>query len=153
MEPAIRPGSLALFALQGFTVQRGGIYVIHPNGHGGGVTYVKRVIGMPGDRVQGVHGLVRICSGPGRAACCKALFEMLNGLKLCHSVGGSAFEYLRPPAVSVLASRPQHARIVLSCTCEPGTRAHACVRGECSLEVSLPFLPAGHRVRRVAETS
>jgi len=70
MEPAIRHDSLAVFAIRGFTIQRGGIYVIHPNGHdSASVIYVKRVIGMPGDWVQGVHGLVRICKGRGGRDC------------------------------------------------------------------------------------
>jgi signal peptidase I len=78
MEPAIRSGALALFAVRGFTIQRRGIYVVHPNGHGttaasgegvASVLYVKRVIGMPGDWIQGVHGLVRICSGPAGRGC------------------------------------------------------------------------------------
>ena len=75
MEPAIPPGALALFAVRRFSIQRGGIYVIHPNppggaGNGGAdAIFVKRVIGMPGDWIQGVHGLVRICSGPGGRGC------------------------------------------------------------------------------------
>lgn len=75
MTPAIPPGALVLFALRGFAIQRGGIYLIHPNAPGGagnGATaaiFVKRVIGMPGEWVQGIHGLVRICAGPHGRAC------------------------------------------------------------------------------------
>jgi len=52
---------------------RGDILVFHPNGigdtalygdHVASVTYIKRLIGMPGDWVQASNGKVQICTGP-----------------------------------------------------------------------------------------
>jgi signal peptidase I len=57
---------------------RGDIIVFHPNGVGGQalygdhvatVTYIKRLIGMPGDWVQATGGHVQICTGPAGQGC------------------------------------------------------------------------------------
>jgi signal peptidase I len=57
---------------------RGDIIVFHPNGigntalpgtHVASVTYIKRLIGMPGDWVQATNGHVQICKGPNNEAC------------------------------------------------------------------------------------
>ena len=55
---------------------RGDIIVFHPNGtgntaqagnHVASVTYIKRLIGLPGDWVQASNGHVQICTGPAGA--------------------------------------------------------------------------------------
>jgi signal peptidase I len=57
---------------------RGDIIVFHPNGigdtalygdHVATVTYIKRLIGMPGDWVQASNGHVQICTGPAGQGC------------------------------------------------------------------------------------
>ncbi|MEO9175792.1 MAG: signal peptidase I [Gaiellales bacterium] len=62
---------------------RGEIVIFHPNGIGGqalagdhvaSVTFIKRLIGMPGDWVQGSRGHVQICKGPAGQGC-KSLNE------------------------------------------------------------------------------
>jgi signal peptidase I len=62
---------------------RGDILVFHPNGvgdqaiygtHVATVTYIKRLIGMPGDWVRATHGHVQICTSQA-ATTCKTLNE------------------------------------------------------------------------------
>ena len=57
---------------------RGDILVFHPNGigdtalagnHVASVTYIKRLIGLPGDWVQAANGHVQICTGPPGEGC------------------------------------------------------------------------------------
>jgi signal peptidase I len=57
---------------------RGEIVIFHPNGigdqaldsdHVASVTFIKRLIGMPGDWVQGSKGHVQICKGPNGQGC------------------------------------------------------------------------------------
>jgi signal peptidase I len=57
---------------------RGDIIVFHPNGigdtalfgdHVASVTYIKRLIGLPGDWVQASNGHVQICTGPAGQGC------------------------------------------------------------------------------------
>jgi signal peptidase I len=57
---------------------RGDIIVFHPNGigntalpgtHVASVTYIKRLIGLPGDWVQATNGHVQICKGPNNQGC------------------------------------------------------------------------------------
>jgi len=57
---------------------RGDIIVFHPNGigdtalygdHVATVTYIKRLIGLPGDWVQASNGHVQICTGPAGQGC------------------------------------------------------------------------------------
>ncbi|HEY1478582.1 MAG TPA: signal peptidase I [Gaiellales bacterium] len=57
---------------------RGDIVVFHPNGtgnqalpgnHVATVTFIKRLIGMPGDWIRGVNGHVQICTGPAGQGC------------------------------------------------------------------------------------
>jgi signal peptidase I len=61
---------------------RGDILIFHPNGIGGqaqagthvaSATFTKRLIGLPGDWVQGSNGHAQICTGPGRG--CTTLNE------------------------------------------------------------------------------
>ena len=65
-----------LYALE--NPHRGDIIVFHPNGigntalygdHVATVTYIKRLIGLPGEWVQATHGRVQICSGPAGQGC------------------------------------------------------------------------------------
>jgi signal peptidase I len=57
---------------------RGDIIVFHPNGigdtalygdHVASVTYIKRLIGLPGEWVQASNGKVQICTGPAGQGC------------------------------------------------------------------------------------
>jgi signal peptidase I len=57
---------------------RGDIIVFHPNGigdtalfgdHVASVTYIKRLIGLPGEWVQASNGHVQICKGPAGQGC------------------------------------------------------------------------------------
>ncbi len=57
---------------------RGDIVIFHPNGEGdqaidiphvASVTYIKRLIGLPGEWVQGSNGHVQICKGPAGQGC------------------------------------------------------------------------------------
>jgi signal peptidase I len=57
---------------------RGDIIVFHPNGigdtalygdHVATVTYIKRLIGLPGEWVQAANGHVQICTGPAGQGC------------------------------------------------------------------------------------
>jgi signal peptidase I len=57
---------------------RGDIVVFHPNGtgnqalpgnHVASVTFIKRLIGMPGDWIRGANGHVQICTGPAGQGC------------------------------------------------------------------------------------
>jgi signal peptidase I len=57
---------------------RGEIVIFHPNGEGdqalniphvASVTFIKRLIGMPGDWVRGRQGHVQICKGPDGQGC------------------------------------------------------------------------------------
>jgi signal peptidase I len=57
---------------------RGEIVIFHPNGigdqalesdHVASVTFIKRLIGMPGDWVRGMNGHVQICTGPAGQGC------------------------------------------------------------------------------------
>jgi signal peptidase I len=63
--------------------ERGDIVVFHPNGVGTTVklaptastqTFVKRIVGMPGEWIEAKGGRVRICTGP-RATRCHPLSE------------------------------------------------------------------------------
>jgi signal peptidase I len=58
--------------------RRGDILVFHPNGVGGQalygshvatVTYIKRLVGLPGEWVQATHGHVQICTRPAGRDC------------------------------------------------------------------------------------
>jgi signal peptidase I len=81
MEKTLHVGDrvLAVRFLYHFTdPQRGDIIVFHPNGigntalygdHVASVTYIKRLIGMPGDWVQASNGHVQICTGPAGQGC------------------------------------------------------------------------------------
>jgi signal peptidase I len=62
---------------------RGEIVIFHPNGEGdqaldiphvASVTFIKRLIGMPGDWVRGRQGHVQICKGP-EGQGCRTLIE------------------------------------------------------------------------------
>jgi signal peptidase I len=57
---------------------RGDIVVFHPNGKDqsafrsdsvASVTFVKRIIGLPGEWIRGLGGHVQICKGPGGSGC------------------------------------------------------------------------------------
>jgi signal peptidase I len=57
---------------------RGDIVIFHPNGEGNqaidiphvaSVTFIKRLIGLPGEWVQGSNGHVQICTGPAGQGC------------------------------------------------------------------------------------
>jgi signal peptidase I len=70
--------------------QRGDIVVFHPNGVGSSVesastvstkTYVKRLVGLPGEWIQARNGHVSICTRP-RATRCRRLAEpYVHGLQ------------------------------------------------------------------------
>ena len=62
MAPALNPGDLILatkFAYDGHEPARGDIVVFRVPVHGG-VIYVKRIVGLPGERIQMRHGLLVI---------------------------------------------------------------------------------------------
>ena len=81
MRPTVEEGDRVLVArfLSWFAdPERGDVIVFHPPGVGdvpqrnarteAGVTFIKRVVGMPGETVQAVAGRVLICRAP-RVAC------------------------------------------------------------------------------------
>ncbi|MGI9116326.1 MAG: signal peptidase I [Gaiellales bacterium] len=79
MEPTISIGERIIasrFTLRFSDPQRNQIIVFHPNGVGADVyntnsasseTFVKRLIGMPGETIGATGGHVYVCSGPGPA--------------------------------------------------------------------------------------
>jgi signal peptidase I len=81
METTLHLGDRVLAArfLYHFTdPQRGDIIVFHPNGtgdtaqagdHVASVTYIKRLIGLPGDWMRASNGHVQICTGPAGQGC------------------------------------------------------------------------------------
>ncbi len=86
MEPTLEVGDRVLvnrLVYHFHGPHRGDIIVFHPPGHGNtavrgatteaSVTYIKRVIGLPGDTVQITRGIVTICKPVGRN--CRALDE------------------------------------------------------------------------------
>jgi signal peptidase I len=86
MEPTLRSGDRVLVArfMYRFTdPHRGDIIVFHPPGAGSqpirnaktkaSVYFIKRIIGLPGETVQGRNGVVSICKAPGRD--CRSLKE------------------------------------------------------------------------------
>jgi signal peptidase I len=83
MAPALPVGSKARVLLRGFELERGAVYLVHPNGKGPIVEHVdhaaeivsmERLVGLPGDWVRAVDGHVQICTGP-HATGCKTLRE------------------------------------------------------------------------------
>jgi signal peptidase I len=81
MEPTLEVGDMVLvnrFIYDFESPHRGDIIVFHPPGIGdqairgdtseASVNYIKRVIGLPGETVQILHGQVRICEHP-RVGC------------------------------------------------------------------------------------
>ncbi|MDX6631714.1 MAG: signal peptidase [Gaiellales bacterium] len=86
MRPTVEEGDRVLAArfLTWFGgPERGDVIVFHPPGVGdvpqrnaptqASVTFIKRVVGLPGETVQAVAGRVLICRAPGRS--CRALSE------------------------------------------------------------------------------
>ncbi|HUZ84328.1 MAG TPA: signal peptidase I [Gaiellales bacterium] len=86
MEPTLEVGDMVLvnrFIYRFESPQRGDIIVFHPPGMGqqaergattqASVNFIKRVIGLPGETVQIVHGTVLICKHPHVG--CAALHE------------------------------------------------------------------------------
>jgi signal peptidase I len=78
MEPTLPVGSIIEANVGGFPLIRGSIYVFHPNGvgdtalygnHVATVTYIKRLVGMPGDWLRSANGHVQICGGPAGHGC------------------------------------------------------------------------------------
>jgi signal peptidase I len=76
MERTLHVGDRFLYHFE--NPHRGDIIVFHPNGIGGTalfgdhvatVTYIKRLIGLPGDWVQASNGHVQICTGPAGQGC------------------------------------------------------------------------------------
>jgi signal peptidase I len=77
MEPTLRAGDrvlVARFIYRFHDPRRGDIIVFHPPGTGdqavrgakteASVYYIKRIIGLPGETVEGMKGHVEICSAP-----------------------------------------------------------------------------------------
>jgi signal peptidase I len=77
MEPTLRSGDrvlVARFVYRFHDPRRGDVIVFHPPGTGdqairgakteASVYYIKRIIGLPGETVEGLKGHVEICSAP-----------------------------------------------------------------------------------------
>jgi signal peptidase I len=86
MEPTLHVGDRVLvnrLVYRFHGPHRGDIIVFHPPGHGdtpvrgakteAGVTYIKRVIGLPGETLQIAHGVVTVCKPAGSN--CRSLRE------------------------------------------------------------------------------
>ena len=86
MEPTLQEGDRVLvsrFTYRFHDPHRGDVIVFHPPGTGStpqrgatteaSVNFIKRVIGLPGETVQGIHGHVEVCTAPGRG--CHVLNE------------------------------------------------------------------------------
>ena len=86
MEPTLKVGDMVLvnrFIYRIHPPHRGDVIVFHPPGVGqtpirgarteASVNFIKRVIGLPGETIQIVHGTTLICKAPHRA--CFALHE------------------------------------------------------------------------------
>jgi signal peptidase I len=86
MVPTLKVGDMVLanrFVYHLHPPHRGDVIVFHPPGHGdvpargatteASVTFIKRVIGLPGETVKINRGTVVICSAPGQG--CHALTE------------------------------------------------------------------------------